>query len=192
LVINEWRGSGSVFSLDDPAHPRSMSFSDRTWPMPWITADPPSRRAYVTSMLADGSLRELDLDTLEPVRQRSGVFVYQSVVDPARGILWGTRPVHGELVGIDTATLAIRVRVHLSPGTRDVVLDPESGQLFVNTYPAGALYRVDGASGRVLEEGACGFRCRSLYLDVPRRTLWSASLAGIRRFVITRPIAPPR
>jgi hypothetical protein len=188
FVLNEWDGTGSIFPLDAPGQARPIRISDCQWPIPWITADPASRRAYVTSPVADGRLRILDLETLEFVNERPGFFLYKSAIDPERRLLWATRPVPGELMGIDTATLEVRARIPLAWGTRSVAFDPARNQIFVNTYPYGVLFRVDGTTGRVLEVGGCGFRCRSLYMDLSHRTLWAASLEGIYRFPLDQPI----
>lgn len=188
FVLNEWEGRGSIFSLDGREGTRAIDLSSHTWTVPWITVDASSRRAYVTSMLDDGGLRLLDLDTLEVRRSNARMFLYQSVVDHERGLLWATRPLPGEIVGVDLDTLEVRVRIPLAPGTRDVVFDPERRQLFVNTYPFGDLFRIDAATDSVLEVSGCGWRCRSLYLDAPRRTLWAASLGGIYRFPVDRAI----
>lgn len=39
----------------------------------------------------------------------------------------------------------------------------------------------------MLETGACGWRCRNLFFDARKRTLWAASQSGIFRFAADEP-----
>jgi len=75
-------------------------------------------------------------------------------------------------------TLAPRSRTPRAFGARSI--DEAKRQLFVSTYPFGDLFRIDARTGRVLETGACGWRCRNLFFDARKRTLWAAFIPVAR------------
>jgi hypothetical protein len=191
LVLNEWDGRAVAFRTDGAAPPALFHLFDAAWPVPSLCVDAAARRGYATSALLDGSLAVIDLDSLTVLERVPNLYLYSTVLDPDRRLLWGVRALPGELVALDPATLKIQKRIALQPGTRGLVLDPRRGQLWVSSYPFGDLFRVDAASARVLEVGSCGWGCRGISLDAAHDTLWAASQEGIFRFPLDRPIAGP-
>jgi hypothetical protein len=187
FVLAEWSGLFAAFPLDGGA-PAWLQVFDARWPWPSLYCDVAARRGYATSAFLDGSLAVIDLDTLQIIDRRPRQFFYVSAGDPDHHLLWAVRALPGELVAVDERTLEIRRRVPLRTGARGLAFDSHARQLFVSTYPFGDLFRVDADSGRVLEAGACGWRCRSLFFDEDRRTLWAASQEGIFRFRVDEPL----
>lgn len=186
LVANEWHGRLAVYDAASGELVHGLDRSPFLGTAPWLSRD--GDRLFLSSMLGDGDLQVLALDDeLRELDRVRDLFVYHTLVDRQRGLLWAGRPLFGELLVLDLETLEIRARTRLATGPRDLVLDDQAGQLFVNTYPAGELFRVDVATHEVIERGSCGWRCRSLALDPQRRLLWAASRAGVMAIALDQP-----
>lgn len=182
VVLNEWGGTGAAFSVSAPDPPRGLALFDAPWPVPYVSIDADSRRGWASSALIDGSVARIDLDTLEVLYRRDGLFAYATLYDAEREVLWALRGITGELLALDPDTLEIDSRLELEAGLRRMVLEPRRGHLIINAYPSGRLFRVDPHGLRVLEVGHCGWRCRSLWVDPAHDTLWTASSDGVSRF----------
>ncbi len=157
------------------------TFSRAVWPFWSFTTDVPNRVLYVTSGLDDGGLYRMSLDTLALTRTASSLYLYETVLDPERQLLWGVRPLTGEVVAVDTATNELRHRVAVEFGLRDLQRDRSSGDLYTCSEFFGDVFRIDGTTHAVSRIGWCGRLCRDMYLDEPRHTLWVATRDGICR-----------
>jgi len=134
---------------------------------------------YVTSALDDGGLYEMGLDSLEVTRKAASLYLYETAVDPARNLLWGVRPLTGEVVAVDTDTYELSHRIPVQFGLRDLQRDRRSGDLYTCSEFFGDIFRIDGRTLRVSRIGWCGRLCRDMYLDEARHTLWVATRDGI-------------
>lgn len=140
----------------------------------------PSRRAYISSALEDGGLYELNLDSMETTRKAAGLYLYETVLDPENHMLWGARPLTGEVIGVDSETFTVVSRIRTGFGSRDLQRDPGTGILYTCSL-FGDVFRVDPASRTAARIAWCGRLCRNLFLDVARETLWAATDDGICR-----------
>jgi hypothetical protein len=113
------------------------------------TIDPPGRRAYLASTTS-GTLRVLDLDTLQPVGQIPlEVGLRNLAFDPVRrlvlissyfrGNLFVYSPERGEVVG----------KIFLGPRLRWVQVDAESGQWYATSAAGGFAVDPEKALGNV-------------------------------------------
>lgn len=157
------------------------------WPAMHATPDAKARILYLSSCVGDGDLYALNLDTWQVVGHAANLFAYETVLEPERQLLWGARPLAGDVVAVDTRSLEVRQRIPVAFGTRELSRDPRSGDLYTCGFVSGEVYHLDARSGRATAMGRCGEACRNLYLDVPRDTLWVAT-----RDRICRLPAPPR
>src|SRR5262249_51398497 len=139
--------------------------------------------------LDDGGLYEMNLDSLALSREAKNLYLYETILDPERGLLWGVRPLTGEVVSVDTRTYEMRHRVPVQFGLRDLQRDPESGDLYTCSEIYGDIFRIDGHSQTVSRVGWCGRLCRDMFLDAPRKMLWVATRDGICRIPTTPPVA---
>jgi hypothetical protein len=149
---------------------------------PFVAVAPSLRQAYISNGLYDGSLHVLDLDQRRVERQVEGLYMYYTVVDAQAGMLWGTRILLGDLVGIDLKTLEIRERIPLDFFSRKLLQDPRSRRLYTCSQAFGTVFEVNPDTGAVTRLGRCGISCRGLALDVDGGNLWAGALDGICRY----------
>ena len=151
------------------------------WPAMHATPDAAARVLYLSGCVGDGDLFVLNLDTWQVVGHAPSLFAYETVLDPQRHLLWGARPLAGDVVALDTKSLEVRQRIPVAFGTRELTRDPRSGDLYTCGFVSGEVYRLDARSGSAIGMGRCGEACRNLYLDVARDTLWVATRDRICR-----------
>jgi hypothetical protein len=186
LVANEWFGQLVSYDVARGEVVVQVDRSPYLGTAPWLSRD--GDRLFLSSMLGDGDLQVLALDDeLRELDRVRNLFVYHTVVDRERGLLWAGRPLYGELLALELDSLEVVTRLQLTTGPRDLVIDEATGQLFVNTYPAGELFRIDLDRREILERGWCGWRCRSLAIDPQRRLLWAASRDGVMAIALDAP-----
>src|SRR5262249_31727313 len=147
-----------------------------------------ARIAYVSTGIEGGWLYEFNLDSLQITRRAPSLYVYETVLDPAARLLWGARPITGEVIAIDPRSLEIRQRIAVEPTIRDITIDPQSGDLFTCSFLSGNVFRVDRRTERATQIGWCGRLCRNLYFDVPRNVLWVATGDGVCRIALSNAI----
>jgi hypothetical protein len=156
------------------------------WPWWHVTADQDARLWFASTATEGGWLYVFGFDGLPVVRKRRGLYFHETVVDSRHNLLWGARPLTGELLAVDIDSLEPRHRVGVEPTLRDVQIDAASGDLFTCSFLSGNVYRVSRHSLQVVQIGWCGRLCRNLYLDSPRRTLWVATADAICRIAVER------
>lgn len=181
LILSEWYSQYAVVDRTTGAGVKVGTVSGAIWPWPFATADPATRVAYMSSPISDGHLYEFNLDSLEVTRKVAQLYLYETVVDSAASVLWGTRPVTGDLVGVDTHSLEVRYHIPVEASVRDVKLDPDTGDLYTCSFWSGNVYRATRADQKASSIGWCGRFCRNLFLDSARRTLWIATAEGLCR-----------
>jgi hypothetical protein len=180
FMMSQWHSNYFVMERDSGAIRASGRFSNAFmggWHSTPVLA---SRIAYVSSALEDGGIYELDLDSMTVAKKASGVYMYETVVDPADHVLWGARPVTGEVVGVDSDTFGVRYRVRTGFGSRDLQRDPRTGDLYTCSL-FGDVFRIATPFTSAEQIAWCGRLCRNLFLDVQRNTLWAATDDGICR-----------
>lgn len=173
----------------------SGTISNTIWPFWSFTIDSVARVLYATSALDDGGLYVMDVDSLVFARKASHLYVYETVLDAEQNLLWGVRPLTGEVVAVDTRSYEMRYRVAVQFGLRDLQRDPESGDLYTCSEFFGDIFRVDAQTRTASRIGWCGRLCRDMYLDAPRHGLWVATRDGICHIDTSRlgaPAAAPR
>jgi hypothetical protein len=185
FMMSQWQSHYAVMDRDTGALTTTGRFSTALQGAWHATPDLPARRVYISSALADGNLYELDLDSLAIVRRAGAVDVHEMVLDPERHLVWGARPLTGQVVGLDDTSLRVRYRIHAGFATRDLQRDPRSDVLYTCSMP-GDVFRIDSERHVAERLTWCGRLCRNLYLDVERETLWAATDDGICRI----PLAP--
>ncbi len=188
LILTEWNAILGEFDLGTGDFQRRLLLGGY-WPIHWITLEPRTHAALISSTFSPGWLREINLDTGVFEKEVPRAFLYKTVLDQSRGLIWGVRYLSGQILAFDMKTLALRKKVEVKPLLRDIEVDPIAGQVFANTYPEGDLFRVDIDSERVVEHASCGHRCRNLFFDADRRVLWAASGDGVYRFAVDRPLS---
>ena len=180
FMLSQWRSQYFVMSRDTGATLTTGRFSPAFLGAWHTTPVLSSRIAYVSSGLEDGGLYELNLDSMAATRKASLLDVYETALDPEAHVLWGARPITGEIVGVDSETFAVRSRFRTGFGARDLQRDPRSGHLYTCSL-SGHVFRVDAKSGTVATVAWCGRLCRNMFLDTQRDTLWAATDDGICR-----------
>jgi hypothetical protein len=145
-----------------------------------------SRIAYLSSGMLDGGLYELNLDSMVVTPKASALYLYEAVMDPNGQVLWGARPISGEVVGLDLRTSRVLHRIRTGFGARDIQRDPRNGDLYTCTL-WGDVYRVVGTSLAPSKVAWCGRICRNLFLDSERHVLWAATNDGICRYPLAGP-----
>lgn len=181
LVVSEWFSQYAVVDRDSGAVVARGVLSDAIWSWPYGTVDPSARMAFISTGMDDGQLYEFDFDSLRITRTAPNLYLYETVLDPAAGLLWGTRPFTGELLGVDTRTLEVRHRIPVEPTVRDIQRDADTGDLFTCSFLSGDVFRVDRQTLVASKIGWCGRFCRNLFLDSRHRTLWVATVDGLCR-----------
>ncbi len=179
LAVSEWSSNYTITEIDTGRILLSARLTGTNYPYVSATFDPVTKVVYVTAFLDDGGLYVLDLASLEVKRTVPGLYLHRTVLDHERDVLWGARPMTGEVVGVDLQSFEVRYRVRLGWGIRDLELDPESGDIYTCSFLNGEVFRIDPATRTSSVIGRCGSYCRYLFLDSPNRTLWVASQAGI-------------
>jgi hypothetical protein len=185
FTMSQWMSHYVVMDRDTGSVRRTGRVSTAFQAAWHATPALPSRIAYVSSALGDGGLYELNLDSWAITPKAPALYVYETVLDDAQHLLWGARPVTGEVVGVDSRTFDVRYRIHTEFGIRDVQHDPRTGALYTCSM-YGHVFRVDVASQTAAEIAWCGRLCRNLFLDAQQNTLWAATDDGICRI----PLAP--
>lgn len=147
------------------------------------TPDLPSRRAYISSALEDGGVYELNLNSMEATRKAAGLYMYETVLDPEHHVLWGSRPLTGEVIGVDGETFDVLFRIPTGFGSRDLQRDSRTGALYTCSL-FGDVFRINVASRSAARIAWCGRLCRNLFLDSARAVLWAATDDGICRIPI--------
>jgi hypothetical protein len=178
FMMSQWRSFYFVMERDSGIPRSSGRFSNAfmgAWHSTPVLA---SRIAYVSSGLEDGGLYELDLDSMEVTRRAAGVYLYETVLDPPARVLWGARPVTGEVIGVDSDTFGVRYRIRTGFGSRDVQRDPRTGDLYSCSL-FGDVFRIAAPFTSAERIAWCGRVCRNLYLDTQQDTLWAATDDGI-------------
>ena len=184
ITVGEYFSHYVVFDRDSGDLVRQGTISSALWPFWHFTANPADRVVYMTSALDDGALYEMNLDTFAVQRRATNLYIYKAALDPEHGLLWGIRPLTGEVVAVDTRTYEMRHRVSVQFGLRDLQRDPDTGDLYTCSEIFGDVYRIDRHTLRSSRVGWCGRLCRGLYVDSARQTLWVATRDGICRFPI--------
>ena len=186
LAVTEWYSHYAIVDRASHAVKARGSFSNALWPWWSATVDPSARLAYVSTALEGGWLYEFDLDLLRVVRKAPNVFFYETAIDSKAGMLWGVRPLCGDLVGLDARTLEFRHRIPVESTVRDIELDQSTGDLYTCSFLSGNVYRVDRDVLRASQIGWCGRMCRNLFLDSRRKVLWVASVEGVCQIDLAR------
>jgi hypothetical protein len=184
ISVGEYFSRYAVLDRDTGAEMARGTISNATWPFWHFTVDAPSRIVYVSSALDDGGLYELDLDSLRIAKKASDLFLYETRLDPVHQLLWGTRPLTGEVVGVDTLTFDIRYRIPTAFAVRDLQRDETSGDLYTCSFMFGDVFRIDAKSLTAVKIGWCGLSCRNLFLDSQNHSLWVATREGICRIPV--------
>lgn len=180
FLINQWGSRYFVMDRDSGATRETGHFSTAFMGAWHATADLPSRIAYVSSALEDGGMYVLNLDAMAIARKASALYLYETVLDPEKHILWGARPVTGEVIGVDSTSFDVLYRFRTGFGSRDLQRDPRTGDLYTCSL-FGDVFRVDAPSRTAERIAWCGRLCRNLFLDARRDTLWAATDDGICR-----------
>ncbi|MDX2167118.1 MAG: hypothetical protein SF182_08650 [Deltaproteobacteria bacterium] len=183
FLINQWGSRYFVFDRDSGALRDTGRFSSAVMGAWHATPDLASRRAYLSSALQDGGLYEVDLDSMAIHRRAAGLYLYETIVDGDGALLWGARPVTGEVIGVERDGFTVRHRFRTGFGSRDLQRDPRTGDLFTCSL-FGEVSRVRPAAGTVETLGWCGRLCRNLFLDPAHDALWAATDDGICRFAL--------
>lgn len=184
FTISEWRSQYAVLSLDTGDVVAKGSLSSALWPAWYVAPDLGRRLLYVSSAMDDGGLYQVDLDSLAITRKASELNLYEIVFDRERNLLWGARPLTGEVVGVDIRTFEVVHRILTGPGARDLQRDPSTGDLYTCSFLYGDVYRVEAATQKASKIGWCGRLCRNLFLDTQRDTLWVGTRDAICRIPI--------
>jgi hypothetical protein len=186
FTIGEYFSTWAVLDRDSGALLGHGKLSNAVWPFWHFTGDPAARVLYATSALDDGGLYEMNLDTFAIERKARHLYLYETILDPAAHLLWGVRPLTGEVVAVDTRTWDMRHRVPVQFGLRDLQRDPRSGDLYTCSEIFGDVFRIDGRTLQTERLGWCGRLCRSMHLDWRRDGLWVATRDGICRLDVRR------
>jgi len=184
FTVGEYYSRYAVIDRDSGDLVGHGNISNALWPFWHFTASPANRALYITSALDDGALYEMNLDTLAVQRKARHLYIYKAALDEQQGLLWGIRPLTGEVVAIDTRTYQIRYRVPVQFGLRDMQRDRDSGDIYTCSEIFGDVFRVDSRTLGVSRIGWCGRLCRGLFVDSERQTLWVATRDGICRMPI--------
>jgi hypothetical protein len=180
FMVNQWGSRYFVMDRDSGATRETGYFSTAFMGAWHATADLPSRVAYVSSALEDGGVYELNLDAMTIARRASALDLYETVFDQKMQVLWGARPVTGEVIGVGGGAFDVLYRFRTGFGSRDLQRDPNTGDLYTCSL-VGEVFRVDVASGTAAPVAWCGRLCRNLFLDPQRDTLWVATDDGVCR-----------
>ncbi len=181
FLASEWQSYFAVMDHDTAAVTARGRIGTAFWPAFHATPDPAARALYLSSCMEEGTLYKVDLDTLQVTASAPSLFLYETVLDATRHLLWGSRPITGELLGIDTETLEVRRRIPLTFGNRDLTRDPVTGDLYTCAFLSGEVFRVDVSTGAVSQLGLCGRLCRNLVVDPARQSVWVATRDRICR-----------
>ncbi len=186
LLVSEWFSQYAVVERDSNAVVATGRLSDAIWSWPYATLDRAARVAFISTGMDDGHLYEFDFDSLTITRKSPNLYLYETVMDPPAGLLWGTRPMTGELLGIDTRTLDVRYRIQVEPAVRDIQRDSDTGDLFTCSFLFGDVFQIDRRTLAAAWLGWCGRFCRNLYFDARQRTLWAATVDGVCRIDLSQ------
>lgn len=181
FTSGEYYSQYAVFDRDQGTVVATGTISNAVWPFWHFTGDPDRRVLYATSALDDGNFYEMNLDSLAIERKATGLYVYKTELDAEKELLWGIRPLTGEVVAIDTRTYEMRYRIPVQFGLRGLARDPSSGDLYACSEFFGDVFRVDTNTRAVSRLGWCGRLCRNVFLDSERQTLWVATRDGVCR-----------
>jgi len=192
LLVSEWLSQYAVVDRDTSTPLASGAFSGAVWSWPYATVDPSARVAFISTGMDDGHLYVFDFHALRITRAAPNLYLYETVLDPAAGLLWGARPFTGEVLGVDTHTLEIRHRIPVEPMVRDIQRDTETGDLFTCSFMFGDVFRIDRRTLAPSNIGWCGRFCRNLFFDARQRTLWVATADGLCRIALSGSAAPPQ
>ena len=186
LLISEYHSRYAVVDRDTSTTIATGILSDTMIPWWYATVDAAARVAYISTAIDDGRLYEFDLDSLRITRKASNVYLYETVIDSAAHLLWGARPLTGELLGVDTRTLDIRYRIPVESAVRDIQRDAETGELYTCSFMSGNVFRVDPQTQAASKIGWCGRVCRNLFLDSRHGALWVATADAVCRIPLLR------
>lgn len=189
LVLSQIRSRYAVLDRDTNSVASTGVFSDALLGASTPTADPAGRAALLPSLGKDGATSEFDFESLQITRRASNHYLMEIAVDPSGELLWGTRPLTGELLGVDRHTFQIRHRIPIEPTLRPVVQDPETGTLYTCSFLFGGIFRVDRLTLEASKIGWCGRLCRRLRWDARHASLWVATADGVCRIPVTEPPA---
>ncbi|MEO8604270.1 MAG: hypothetical protein ABI629_16965 [bacterium] len=178
LLVGEWLSHYAAFERGNGAVLADGIIGHAAWSWWYGTTPPAARFAYMTSPF-DPGLYTFDFDALQATLRAQNVYLYETVLDPTAHLLWGVRPMTGEVLAVDTQTFEVRTRIQLEPTLRDIKRDPLSGDLFACSFLSGEVYRIDPHTQTAASLGWCGRICRNLYFDPARRALWVASADGL-------------
>jgi hypothetical protein len=184
LLVSAFQSHYAVMDRDTWTMQTKGVLSDTVWGWWYSTIDPIGRVALISAAVGDGGLYELNLDSLRVRALGLGFHVYEMVLDPPAGLLWGIRPITGEVLAIDRRTQEIRHRIPVEPTARDLTRDPDTGDLFTCALLSGDVFRIDPRTETASKIGWCGRFCRNLDIDSRRRTLWAATADGVCRIAL--------
>lgn len=179
IIFSEWLSHYAVVDRDTRTMLTTGILSDAVWAWWYVTVDAARRVALISSAFDDGGLYEINLDSLKMTRTAPDLYLYETVLDRSGELLWGVRPMAGELIAVNTRTLAMEHRIPVDAAIRDVQLDPETGDLFTCSFMSGNVYRVERSSLTPSKIGWCGRLCRNLFLDTQHHALWVATADGV-------------
>ncbi|MBI3784762.1 MAG: hypothetical protein HY270_15320 [Deltaproteobacteria bacterium] len=189
FTVSEWKSHYVVMNRDTGAAGSSGDLSAAYWGVWHFTPDLRSRLIYVSSAMEDGGLYEWNLDSLALTQRASTLDVYETVLDSQHHVLWGARPLTGEVIGVDTSSYRVLYRIVTGFGARDLQRDPGSGALYTCSL-YGDVFRVDATTQSAERIAWCGRLCRNLFLDPAHKTLWAATDDGICRIALRDPRLP--
>jgi hypothetical protein len=189
FIVSQWRSHYVVLDRDTGAEVASGRVTPPIQGAFHTTPDVGGRRSYLSDALGNGSLYQLDLDSLALAPIKSSLFMYETVIDPAAQRVWGAQLMAGQVVGVDLKTMEIAARFPTGFGGRELQRDPRSGTLYSCGW-FGDIFRLDVGAQREEKIGWCGRLCRNLHLDTERDTLWVATDDGICRIALDGSSAP--
>src|SRR5262249_39688559 len=111
FTASEYFSHYAMIARDGGALTALGTISNSTWPFWHFTADPANRVLYATSALYDGALHEMNLDSFTFTRRATDLYLYETILDPVQHLLWGVRPITGEVIALDTNTYELRHRI---------------------------------------------------------------------------------
>lgn len=185
VIFSEWLSHYAVVDRDTRTKLAGGILSNAVWAWWYVTTDAARRVGFISSAFDDGGLYELNFDSLQITRSAPHFYLYETVLDPAAELLWGARPLAGELLAVDVSSLSTKHRIAVDAALRDVQLDPETGDVFTCSFLTGNIYRVERKSLTPAKIGWCGRLCRNLYLDTRHHALWVATADGVCRVPTT-------
>jgi hypothetical protein len=181
FTASEYFSHYAVIDQDGGGLTTPGTISNSTWPFWHFTADPARRVLYATSALYDGALHEMDLDSYRFRRTATDLYLYETILDAERHLLWGVRPITGEVIAVDTRSYELRHRIPVQFGMRDLQRDSTSGDMYTCSEFFGDVFRIDGQTLSPTRIGWCGRLCRGMFLDAERNMLWVATRDGVCR-----------